>query len=132
VEGLRDRLAHDPVLAEAMHEVLSSAAAIRSTADILVREADLDPAWRGRFHRNLHEEAERLARRATALLGHFEAPDARGAAVGHAHRDGGGAVRRQRHHFRAIEARASRRSPAFSTRARAWMTRRAGPWPNGC
>jgi transcriptional regulator with XRE-family HTH domain len=61
VEGLRDRLAHDPVLAEAMHEVLSSAAAIRSTADILVREADLDPAWRGRFHRNLHEEAERLA-----------------------------------------------------------------------
>jgi transcriptional regulator with XRE-family HTH domain len=61
VEGLRDRLAHDPVLAEAMHEVLSSAAAIRSTADILVREADLDPAWRGRFHRNLHEEAERLS-----------------------------------------------------------------------
>src|SRR6056297_2696827 len=61
VEGLRDRLAHDPVLAEAMHEVLSSAAAIRSTADILVREADLDPAWRGRFHRNL-----------------LEAPDARG------------------------------------------------------
>ena len=43
VEALRDRLAHDPVLAEAMHEVLSSAAAIRSTADILVREADLDP-----------------------------------------------------------------------------------------
>ena len=78
VEALRDRLAHDPVLAEAMHEVLSSAAAIRSTADILVREADLDPAWRGRFHRNLHEEAERLSRRATALLGHFEAPDARG------------------------------------------------------
>jgi transcriptional regulator with XRE-family HTH domain len=81
VEGLRDRLAHDPVLAEAMHEVLSSAAAIRSTADILVREADLDPAWRGRFHRNLHEEAERLAGRATALLGHFEAPDARGTAL---------------------------------------------------
>ncbi len=78
VEALRDRLAHDPVLAEAMHEVLSSAAAIRSTADILVREADLDPAWRGRFHRNLHEEAERLAERATSLLGHFEAPDARG------------------------------------------------------
>ena len=81
VEGLRDRLAHDPVLAEAMHEVLSSAAAIRSTADILVREADLDPAWRGRFHRNLHEEAERLSGRATALLAHFEAPDARGEAL---------------------------------------------------
>jgi hypothetical protein len=78
VESLRDRLAHDPVLAEAMHEILSSVAAIRSTADILAREKDLDGAWLGRFHRNLHEEAERLSARATAMLGHFEAPDARG------------------------------------------------------
>lgn len=74
-EGLRDRLGHDPVLAEAMHEVLSSVAAIRSTADILAREPDLDAAWRGRFHRNLHEEAERLSVRATAILTHFEAPE---------------------------------------------------------
>lgn len=72
VEGLRDRINHDPVLADAMHEVLSTVAAIRSTADILVREPDLDHAWRSRFHRNLHEEAERLSTRATALLGHFE------------------------------------------------------------
>ncbi len=75
VEGLRDRIGHDPLLAEAMHEVLSSVAAIRSTADILVREADIDAVWRGRFHRNLHEEAERLSTRATALIRHFE-PDA--------------------------------------------------------
>lgn len=74
IDALRDRLAHDPALAEAMHEVLSSVAAIRSTADILVREADLDPAWRGRFHRNLHEDAERLSDRATGLLGQFEVP----------------------------------------------------------
>ncbi|MBY6200764.1 helix-turn-helix domain-containing protein [Maritalea mobilis] len=74
-EGLRDRLGHDPVLAEAMHEMLSSVAAIRSTADILARDPDLDAAWRGRFHRNLHEEAERLSLRATAMLAHFEAPD---------------------------------------------------------
>jgi hypothetical protein len=79
VEGLRDRLSHDPVLAESMHEILSSVAAIRSTADILAREKDLDVAWRGRFHRNLHEEAERLSARATAMIGQFEAPDARGA-----------------------------------------------------
>ncbi|MBF9043908.1 DUF2083 domain-containing protein [Rhodobacterales bacterium HKCCE4037] len=78
VEALRDRLAHDPALSEAMHEVLSSVAAIRSTADILVRETDLDPAWRGRFHRNLHEEAERLSTRATGLLAQFEAPEAEG------------------------------------------------------
>ncbi len=78
VEALRDRLSHDPVLAEAMHDVLSSVAAIRSTSDILVRETDLDPAWRGRFHRNLHEEAERLSNQATGLLAQFEAPDAEG------------------------------------------------------
>lgn len=76
IDALRDRLAHDPALAEAMHEVLSSVAAIRSTADILVREVDLDPAWRGRFHRNLHEDAERLSARATGLLAQFEAPGA--------------------------------------------------------
>ncbi|MBF9047530.1 DUF2083 domain-containing protein [Rhodobacterales bacterium LSUCC0031] len=76
VEGLRDRIGHDPLLAEAMHEVLSSVAAIRSTADILVREADIDAVWRGRFHRNLHEEAERLSTRATALIRHFEPDEA--------------------------------------------------------
>jgi predicted transcriptional regulator/transcriptional regulator with XRE-family HTH domain len=74
IEALRDRLTHDTGLSEAMHEVLSSIAAIRSTADILVRETDLDAAWRGRFHRNLHEEAERLSGRATGLLAQFEAP----------------------------------------------------------
>lgn len=76
IDALRDRLAHDPALAEAMHEVLSSVAAIRTTADILVREADLDPAWRGRFHRNLNEDAERLSVRATGLLQQFETPGA--------------------------------------------------------
>ncbi|MGI3186424.1 short-chain fatty acyl-CoA regulator family protein [Nioella aestuarii] len=77
VEGLQDRLSHDPVLAESMHEVLSTVAAIRSTSDILVREPDLEAQWRGRFHRNLHEEAERLSASATALLAHFEGQGAR-------------------------------------------------------
>lgn len=72
VEGLQDRLAHDPVLAGSMHEVLSTVSAVRATSDILVREPDLEPAWRARFHRNLHEEAERLSASATALLRHFE------------------------------------------------------------
>lgn len=76
IDGLRDRLAHDPALAEALHEVLSSVAAIRSTADILVRDDDLDPAWRGRFHRNMHEDAERLSVRAAGLLEQFDSPEA--------------------------------------------------------
>ncbi|MBF9035635.1 DUF2083 domain-containing protein [Rhodobacterales bacterium HKCCE2091] len=71
-DALRDRLSHDPVLAEAMHEVLSTVAAIRSTAAILAEDDGLDPQWRARFHRNLHEEAERLSARATGLIQHFE------------------------------------------------------------
>ncbi|MEM9756737.1 MAG: helix-turn-helix domain-containing protein [Pseudomonadota bacterium] len=77
VDALRDRMSHDPFLAEAMHEVLSTASAIRSTAAILAEDAALDPQWRARFHRNLNEEAERLASRATALSKHFEADVAR-------------------------------------------------------
>ncbi|QBY00900.1 XRE family transcriptional regulator [Rhodophyticola sp. CCM32] len=72
VDGLHDRLSHDPVLAETMHEVLSTVAAIRSTADILVRDPEIEPQWRARFHRNLHEEAERLSGRATGMLAYFE------------------------------------------------------------
>lgn len=75
VAGLRDRISHDPVLSETMHEVLSCAAAIRSTADILARERDLEAPWLARFHRNLDEEARRLSERTTEMLGHFELPD---------------------------------------------------------
>ena len=76
VEGLQDRLAHDPVLAGSMHEVLSTVSAVRATSDILVREPDLEASWRARFHRNLHEEAERLSVSATALLQYFERGEA--------------------------------------------------------
>ncbi|MEM9318566.1 MAG: helix-turn-helix domain-containing protein [Pseudomonadota bacterium] len=72
-EALRNRAQHDTVLAEALHEVLSNAAAIRATAEILVEDGELDPQWRARFHRNLLEEAERLSDRGTELLRHFEA-----------------------------------------------------------
>ncbi len=72
IEGLQDRLGHDPVLAGSMHEVLSTVAAIRSTSNILVSDPDIDVNWRARFHRNLNEEAERLSESATALLAYFE------------------------------------------------------------
>lgn len=104
VEGLQDRLGHDPVLAEAMHEVLSTVAAIRSTSDILVREPDLDPNWRGRFHRNLHEEAERLSAGATALLAHFEGQGARSETLSTAQERAEALFEAAGHHFPAIEA----------------------------
>jgi predicted transcriptional regulator/transcriptional regulator with XRE-family HTH domain len=105
VEGLRDRLGHDPVLAESMHEVLSTVAAIRSTADILVRDPDIAPAWRGRFHRNLHEEAERLSRRATAMLRHFETEEQTpGGLVAAPIETAEAMFEAARHHFPRIEA----------------------------
>lgn len=66
VADLGDRLAHDPRLAEALHEVISSAAAIRSSASILAEDG-LDENWRRRFLRNVHEDAGRLAGGAGAL-----------------------------------------------------------------
>lgn len=69
VEALSDRLTHDPLLSESVHEVLSSVTAIRSTSAILRDEPGLDPEWRARFHRNLHEDSQRLTESAQALVG---------------------------------------------------------------
>ena len=71
VADLGDRLAHDPRLAEALHEVISSAAAIRSSASILAEEG-LDENWRRRFVRNVREDAGRLAGGAGALTAWLE------------------------------------------------------------
>ncbi|MBR9764715.1 MAG: helix-turn-helix domain-containing protein [Rhodobacteraceae bacterium] len=68
VEVLSDRLAHDPHLAASLHEVLSTVTAIHATAEILVGEPALEPEWRGRFHRNIHEDSARLAEGARRLV----------------------------------------------------------------
>lgn len=64
---LSDRLAQDPFLSESLHEVLSTAASIRSTAAILSDDT-LDPEWQARFRRNLGEDSTRLAGAAQALV----------------------------------------------------------------
>ena len=71
VEELGDRIAHDPRLAEALHEVISAVAAIRSSASILSEEG-LDENWRRRFLRNVREDAGRLADGAGALTAWLE------------------------------------------------------------
>jgi transcriptional regulator with XRE-family HTH domain/ribosomal protein S14 len=71
LETLSDRLAHDPHLAESLHDVLTTAAAIRSASAILAEE-DVDPAWQARFHRNLHEDSRRLADASRALASYLE------------------------------------------------------------
>ncbi len=68
VRGLSDRLTHDPHLAASLHEVLSTAAAIRSTSAILAEPGELEAEWRDRFHRNLDEDAQRLAESSRALV----------------------------------------------------------------
>jgi predicted transcriptional regulator/DNA-binding XRE family transcriptional regulator len=73
VERLSDRIAHDPHLSTALHELLSAAAAVRSTAAILAETEDIDPAWRARFHRNLHADSERLGEEAQALVRYLDA-----------------------------------------------------------
>ncbi|WP_295316822.1 helix-turn-helix transcriptional regulator [Roseobacter sp.] len=73
VEVLNDRLTHDPQLAASVHELLSTAAAIRSTASILADEKDLEADWRDRFHANLDQDSLRLADSSRALVEYFEA-----------------------------------------------------------
>lgn len=73
VETLSDRVAHDPFLAASLHDILSTAAAIRSTSAILADEEDVDPAWQARFHRNLYEDSRRLADASRALASYLDA-----------------------------------------------------------
>lgn len=75
VEALNDRLGHDPHLAAAMHELLSTAAAVRSTASILAETETLQPEWRKRFHANIHEDATRLSGSAQELVAYLDAPE---------------------------------------------------------
>ncbi|MEP1767704.1 MAG: short-chain fatty acyl-CoA regulator family protein [Sulfitobacter sp.] len=72
VETLSDRMAHDPHLADSMHELLTTAAAVRSTAEILAGEGALEQEWQDRFHANLDADSGRLAQSAQALVGYLE------------------------------------------------------------
>ena len=76
VDSLNDRLAHDPHLSASLHEVLSSVSSVRSTAAILAETEDIDPDWRARFHRNLHQDSERLAAGAEVLVAYLDRSEA--------------------------------------------------------
>jgi Short-chain fatty acyl coenzyme A regulators len=66
-------MTHDPHLSASLHELLSSLSAVRATAAILAETPDLEPDWAARFHRNLHQDSERLAAGAEALVGYLDA-----------------------------------------------------------
>ena len=65
-------MAADPAisrhLSASLHEMLTAVASVRSTAGILAETEDIAPEWRAKFHANLHEDSERLAAGAEALV----------------------------------------------------------------
>ena len=76
VEVLNDRIGHDPHLSQALHEVLTAASSMRSTAAILAETEDIDEGWRARFHANLHQDSERLVAGTEALVAYLDTAEA--------------------------------------------------------
>ncbi|MEL6409401.1 MAG: helix-turn-helix transcriptional regulator, partial [Pseudomonadota bacterium] len=72
VNFLTERLSNDPKLSDALHEVISTVTAIRSTASILADTRELEPEWLMRFHRNINEDGKRLAQGAETLVKYLE------------------------------------------------------------
>lgn len=68
IERLSDRMAHDPNLSAALHEIVSAVTSVQSTAAILAESDEMDPKWRARFHTNVHTDSVRLANAAEALV----------------------------------------------------------------
>lgn len=73
VQGLNDRLTHDPFLSASLHDVLSSVTAIRSASSILADGTDIAPEWQARFHRNILEDSRRLTGSAEQLVSYLDA-----------------------------------------------------------
>ncbi|MEP3847730.1 MAG: short-chain fatty acyl-CoA regulator family protein [Paracoccaceae bacterium] len=73
IETLSDRMAHDPQLAASLYELLSTAAAIRSTAAILAETKDLDQSQQERFHENMDQDSARLSDSAKRLVQFLDA-----------------------------------------------------------
>lgn len=74
IRVLRDRMSHDPVLARALHDVITAVTSIQATAGILASDDSLDSDWQRRFHVNIHDDSQRLAKESEALVAYLEAP----------------------------------------------------------
>lgn len=75
IASLTDRMTHDPHLAESLHDILGAVTGIRSTSSILAGSQDIEPEWRTRFSRNIHEDAQRLAESSQALVSYLGAQE---------------------------------------------------------
>src|SRR5690606_1916265 len=72
LSALSDRLNQDPFLGGAVHSMLTQAAAIRSSAEILMYIDDLEPAQRQRFLAIVSDESVRLGQAAQSLAAFFD------------------------------------------------------------
>jgi len=73
---LRDRMTHDPALADALHNVITAVTAIQATAGILTSDDTIDADWQRRFHDNILGDSQRLAAESESLVAYLEAPQA--------------------------------------------------------
>lgn len=78
VETLNDRMAHDPQVAASVHELLTTAAAIRSTASILAEDKTITAEWRDKFHANIDQDSRRLSDSSKALVGYLDSTETAG------------------------------------------------------
>lgn len=78
LQALSERLSHDADLNAALHQILSNAAAIRSTAAILAQVPDIDAERKTHFYQNIHIESQRLSDALSRLVAHLEQPAALG------------------------------------------------------
>ncbi|MCA8869996.1 MAG: helix-turn-helix domain-containing protein [Rhodobacteraceae bacterium] len=72
VSALSDRLAHDPLLAESLHAMLSSVTAIHATSGILAQSEKMEQLQQRRFQNNIHQESARLSDLSRQLVGYFD------------------------------------------------------------
>jgi len=70
--ALSDRLHHDPFLGDAVHNMLTNIASIRSAAEILETVDDLEATQRQRFNQMIAKESRRLTDVATNLAHYFD------------------------------------------------------------
>lgn len=125
VEGLTDRLAHDPHLAASLHELLTTVTAINASASILVEPGRLEDEWRDRFHRNIHEDSQRLAESSQALVSYLEASSEEAGKTGTPQEELEAWLEARGYHLRELE-RVLPADPADLVRAAPELTTAAG------
>ena len=81
IAAFTDRLNHDPLLNDSIHEMLNASTAIRSVTAIYDDGGDIPPAQRKRFDAMLTAESARLADVARSLASFFERSETPGTAL---------------------------------------------------